>query len=71
MRRWVMTIVFSTAVDFKVEAKTYDEAVKKAYKQAADFPVDAKELNYELGDYEELPGSYELADGYFDDEDDD
>ena len=67
MRKWVMTMVYSTATEFEVEAETYDEAVKKAYDQAADFPPDVKDLECELGDYEELPGPYEFADGYFDD----
>ena len=48
-------MVFFTGVEFEVEAETYDEAVKKAYAQAVDFPIDAKELEYELKDYEELP----------------
>ena len=39
MRRWVMTMIYSTATELEVEAETYDEAVKKAYEQAADFPL--------------------------------
>lgn len=70
MRKWVMTMVYSTTVEFEVEAKTYDEAVEKAYDKAADFPPDVKDLECELEDYEELPSGYELADGYFDDPDD-
>ena len=54
MKKWVMTMVFSTAVEFEVEAESYNEAVKKAYAQAIDYPIDAKELEYELEDYEEL-----------------
>ena len=69
MRRWVMIMVYSTSVELEVEAETYDEAVKKAYEQAADFPPDVKELECELEDYEELPHGYELADGYFDESD--
>lgn len=69
MRKWVMTMVYSTAVEFEVEAETYNEAVRKAYDQAADFPPDVKDLECELEDYEELPGGYELADGYYDDPD--
>lgn len=69
MRKWVMTMVYSTTTEFEVEAETYDEAVKKAYDQAANFPPDVKDLEYELEDYEELPGGYELADGYYDDPD--
>ena len=60
MRRWVMTIIYSTATEFEVEAETYDEAVKKAYEQAADFPPDVKELECELEDYEVLPDDYEF-----------
>lgn len=67
MKKWAMNMVFFTSVEFEVEAKTYDEAVKKAYAQAVDFPIDAKELEYELEDYEELPDDYEFADGYYDD----
>ena len=59
MRRWVMTMIYSTATEFEVEAETYDEAVKKAYEQAADFPPDVKELECELEDYEELPDDEE------------
>ena len=70
MRKWAMTMVYSTAVEFEVEAETYDEAVKKAYKQATDFPPDVKDLECELEDYEELPDDYEFADGYYDDPDD-
>ena len=55
MKKWIMNMVFFTGVEFEVEAETYDEAVKKAYAQAVDFPIDAKELEYELKDYEELP----------------
>ena len=69
MRRWVMTMIYSTATEFEVEAETYDEAVKKAYEQAADFPPDVKELECELEDYEVLPDDYELADDYFDESD--
>ena len=69
MKKWVMTMVYSTAVEFEVEAETYDEAVKKAYEQAEDFPPDVKDLECELEDYEELPGLYEFADGYYDDPD--
>ena len=69
MRKWVMNMVFSTAVEFEVEAETYEEAVEKACTQAVDFPIDAKELEYELEDYEELPDDYEFADGYYDDPD--
>lgn len=69
MRRWVMTMIYSTATEFEVEAETYDEAVKKAYEQAADFPPGVKELECELEDYEVLPDDYELADGYFDESD--
>ena len=61
MKKWVMTMRFFTAVEFEVEAETYNEAVNKAYAQAVDYPIDAKELEYELEDYE-------LADGYYDDE---
>ena len=64
MRKWVMTMVYSTSVDFEVEAETYNEAVEKVYKQARDFPIDVKELERELEDYE-------FADGYFDDPDED
>lgn len=67
MKKWVMNMVFSTAVELEVEAETYEEAVKKAYAQAVDYPIDAKELEYELEDYEELPDDYEFADGYYDD----
>lgn len=59
MKKWVMTMVYSTATEFEVEAETYDEAVKKAYEQAADFPPDVKELECELEDYEELPDEEE------------
>ena len=69
MRRWVMTMIYSTATEFEVEAETYDEAVKKAYEQAADFPPDVKELKCELEDYEVLPDDYEFADGYYDESD--
>ena len=69
MRKWVMTMVYSTSVDFEVEAETYNEAVEKAYQQARNFPIDVKELERELEDYEELPGDYEFADGYYDDSD--
>lgn len=69
MKKWAMTMIFFTSVEFEVKAETYDEAVKKAYEQAVDFPIDTKELDYELEDYEELPGGYELADGYYDDPD--
>lgn len=69
MKKWVMNMVFSTAVELEVEAETYEEAVKKAYAQAVDYPIDAKELEYELEDYEVLPDDYEFADGYFDDPD--
>lgn len=69
MKKWIMNMVFFTGVEFEVKAETYDEAVKKAYAQAVDFPIDVKELEYELEDYEELPGGYELADGYYDDPD--
>lgn len=71
MKKWVMNVVFSTAVELEVEAETYEEAVKKAYAQAVDYPIDAKELEYELEDYEVLPDDYEFADGYFDDPDED
>lgn len=67
MRKWVMNMIFFTGVEFEVEAETYDEAVEKAYAQAVDYPIDAKELEYELEDYEELPDDYEFADGYYDD----
>ena len=67
MRKWNMTMVYSTAVEFGVEAETYDEAVKKAYEQATDFLPDVKDLEYGLEDYEELPDDYEeLANGYSD-----
>lgn len=69
MRKWIMTMIYSTSVEFEVEAETYDEAVKKAYEQAADFPPDVKELECELEDYEKLSDDYEFADGYFDDPD--
>lgn len=65
MRKWVMTMVYSTSVDFEVEAETYNEAVEEAYKQARDFPIDVKELERELEDYEELPDDYEFADWLF------
>lgn len=69
MRKWVMTMVYSTSVDFEVEAETYNEAVEEAYKQARNFPIDVKELERELVDYEELPDDYEFADGYYDNPD--
>ena len=69
MKKWVMTMVYSTATEFEVEAETYDEAVKKAYEQAADFPPDVKELECELEDYKVLPDDYEFADGYYDESD--
>ena len=59
MKKWIMNMLFFTAVEFVVEAETYNEAVKKAYEQAVDFPIDAKELEYELEDYEELPDEEE------------
>ncbi len=55
MKKWTMTILFSTSVEFTVEAENYNEAVKAAYAQAREFPVEAKELEYELADWEELP----------------
>jgi hypothetical protein len=65
-------MIYSTSVEFEVEAETYDEAVKKAYEQAADFPPDVKELECELEDYyEESSSDYEYADGYYDDPDED
>ena len=69
MRKWNMTMVYFTAVKFEVEAETYEDAVKKAYKQAADFPPNVKDLECELEDCEELPDDYEFADGYYDDPD--
>ena len=48
MKKWAMNMVFFTSVEFEIEAETYDEAVKKAYAQAVDYPIDAKELEYEL-----------------------
>jgi hypothetical protein len=54
MKKWKMNMLFYSAVEFEVEAETYDEAVKKAYEQAADFPVYTDELEYELEDYEEV-----------------
>lgn len=69
MKKWAMTMNFFTTVEFEVEAETYNEAVEKAYAQAVDFPIDAKDLDYELEDYEELPDDYEFADGYYDDPD--
>lgn len=68
MRKWTMNMIFSTTVEFEVEAETYEEAVRKAYAQAVDYPIDAKELEYELEDYEVLPDDYEFADGYYDEE---
>lgn len=59
MKKWIMNMRFFTAVEFEVEAETYNEAVKKAYEQAIDYPIDAKELEYELEDYEELPDEEE------------
>lgn len=59
MKKWTMTMIFFTSVEFEVKAETYDEAVKKAYEQAVDFPIDTKELDYELEDYEELPDEEE------------
>lgn len=63
MKKWIMNMVFFTGVEFEVEAETYDEAVKKAYAQAVDFPIDAKELEYELEDYGELPDEEEFEPG--------
>lgn len=54
MKKWIMTILFSTSMEFEVEAETYTEAVQEAYAQAREFPVDTKELEYELADWEEL-----------------
>lgn len=70
MSKWVMTMVYSTTVEFEVEAETFNEAVEKAYGQATDFPLDVKELECELEDYyEESSSDYEFADGYYDDPD--
>lgn len=69
MKKWAMNMNFFTTVEFEVEAETYDEAVEKVYAQAVNFPIDAKELDYELEDYEELPDDYEFADGYYDNPD--
>lgn len=71
MKKWVMTMIYSTSVEFEVEAETYDKAVKKAYEQAADFPPNVKDLECELEDYEVLPDDHEFADGYYDDPDED
>lgn len=71
MRKWNMTIVYSTSVDFEVEAETYNEAVEKAYAEARAFPIETVELTeYQLGDWEELPDDNEFADGYYDNPDD-
>lgn len=59
MKKWVMNMAFFTTVEFEIEAETYEEAAEKAYAQAVDFPIDAKELDYELEDYEELPDDEE------------
>lgn len=70
MRKWNITMRFWQDVDFEVEANTYDDAVAQAYELAQDFPDDALEdIQCDLHDYEELPDDYELADGYFDDPD--
>lgn len=70
MRKWNMTMRFWQDVEFEVEADTYDEAVTKAYDLAQDVrDEDLEEIQCELHDYEELPSGYELADGYFDDSD--
>ena len=56
MKKWNMTIVYSTAVEFEVEAETYNEAVEKAYAEARAFPLEGIDLTeYQLGDWEELP----------------
>ena len=67
MRKWIMTMRFWQDVEFEVEADTYDDAVNRAYDLAQDFPNESLEdIQCELHDYEELPGDYEFADGYYD-----
>lgn len=67
MRKWSMVMRFWQDVEFEVEADTYEDAVNQAYDLAQDFPDDALEdIQCELHDYEELPGDYEFADGYYD-----
>lgn len=68
MRKWNMTMRFWQDVEFEVKAENYDEAVAKAFELTREFPEDSFEYDEcALHDYEELPGDYEFADGYFDD----
>ena len=52
MKKWIMTMIYSTTTEFEVEAETYDEAVKKAYAMAENAPPDIKDLEYEVEEYE-------------------
>ena len=54
MKKWAMNMLYFTATEFEVEAETYDEAVKKAYAQAANSFPNVKELEYELEEGYEL-----------------
>ena len=52
MKKWIMTMIYSTTTEFEVEAETYDEAVKKAYALAENAPPDVKDLECEVEEYE-------------------
>jgi hypothetical protein len=59
MRKWVVTMVYSTTEEFEVKAETYDEAIEKARDKAANFTPDVKDLECELEDYEAWPDDEE------------
>lgn len=75
MRKWAMTVQYAVCRVIEVEAESYTEAVQNAMAIAEAEAGDVIDIEYVhnaeivLHDYEELPHGYELADGYFDDSD--
>ena len=73
MRKWAMTVQYAVFRVIEVEANSYTEAVQNAMAIAESEAGDVIDIEYvhnaeiALHDYEELPGDYEFADGYYDD----
>ena len=75
MRKWAMTVQYAVCRVIEVEAESYTEAVQNAMVIAEAEAGDVIDIEYihnaeiTLHDYEELPGDYEFADGYYDNPD--
>ena len=77
MRNWSITVQYAVFREINVKANSYNEAVQNAMAIAESEAGDVIDIEYvhnaeiALHDYEELPGDYEFADGYYDDSEED